>query len=266
MTELPEKLPQKLILEITPKCNFKCPFCYCLWHEYPELARHVLTLSDWKKVIDEVVRKGVTDFLFTGGELLLFKEWRQLILHAREKLPNGKLEIFTNGSRITDDDLLFLKENCVRLSSSLQGLRTYGEMTGTKRKFYKTVDLIDKCCELKIPCAIGITVTRRNIFEIEDIVSAAAFAGAEVIQVGVCMNAGRAKDNAELLLTENEWQLIKEKIKKLSLSRAVVFCEEFECKCMTDSQFNCPAADNSFGVISPNGIYRKCLHYYEKNI
>ena len=105
-----------------------------------------------------------------------------------------------------------------------------------------------------------------SVFEIEDIVSAAAFAGAEVIQVGVCMNAGRAKDNAELLLTENEWQLIKEKIKKLSLSRAVVFCEEFECKCMTDSQFNCPAADNSFGVISPNGIYRKCLHYYEKNI
>ena len=28
-----------MTLELTAKCNFRCPYCYCVWHERPELAK-----------------------------------------------------------------------------------------------------------------------------------------------------------------------------------------------------------------------------------
>ena len=65
------------------------------------------------------------------------------------------------------------------------------------------------------------------------------------------------------IISEEEWKSVKENLNKLNFSCPVVFGEEFECKCMSDKQFKCPAG-SKWGVISPNGTYRKCLHYYEK--
>lgn len=28
--KLPEQLPKSLILELTTRCNYSCPYCYCL--------------------------------------------------------------------------------------------------------------------------------------------------------------------------------------------------------------------------------------------
>ena len=34
-------------LELTAKCNFRCPYCYCVWHEYPALAKPELDTDGW---------------------------------------------------------------------------------------------------------------------------------------------------------------------------------------------------------------------------
>ncbi|MBO7153471.1 MAG: radical SAM protein [Lentisphaeria bacterium] len=258
---LPEKLPEKLLLEITPKCNYSCPFCYCLWHEFPELSRNVMTNRQWKQVISEAVGKGCRSFLFTGGEPLLRRGFTDLISHARS-FPDVQLELFTNASRMTPELLQYFKQQRVRLATSLQGLNTYGEMTGTKRKFYRTIDFIAECSEMKFPCSVGVTVTSQNIIEAENIVSAAIFAGASVVQVSVFMFTGRGKANSYLRISPEDWEQLKERLKRLPGASAVVFGDEFECGCMADSNYKCPAG-KSFGVVSPNGTFRKCLHYYK---
>ena len=259
-TKFPPKLPKQLVLELTPKCNYNCPFCYCLWHEFPELAKKVLTFEQWCKVISSAAEQGCKKFLFTGGEPLLRRDLNDLIKFAAA-IPGVKLSLFTNASRVTEQQLLFFQKHHVKLATSLQGLRTYAEMTGTKRKFYKTIEFIARCRELNFPCSVGITATAVNLPEMEEIVSAAAFAGAAAIQVSVFMNAGRGKSNPDIALTHEQWSCLKEKIRKLPCGKSVVFSEEFECACMTDNQFKCPAG-TSFGTISPNGVYRKCLHFY----
>ena len=40
-----------MTLELTAKCNFRCPYCYCVWHEYPALAKPELDLDQWKAVL-----------------------------------------------------------------------------------------------------------------------------------------------------------------------------------------------------------------------
>ena len=32
------RFPRKMTVELTAKCNFRCPYCYCVWHEFPKLA------------------------------------------------------------------------------------------------------------------------------------------------------------------------------------------------------------------------------------
>lgn len=255
------KLPKRLILELTPKCNYNCPFCYCLWHEFPELAKGVLTFEQWCKVINFAVSNGCKDFLLTGGEPLLRHDLYDLIQYAAV-VPGVKLELFTNASRMTEAHLQFFKQHNVRLATSLQGLRTYAEMTGTKRKFYKTIEFISRCRELNFPCSVGITATNINYPEIEDIVSAAAFAGAETIQVSVFMDAGRGKSNPALALSRRQWTQLKKKVLGLPCGQFVAFCDEFKCNCMSNEKFICPAG-TAFGTVSPNGVYRKCLHYYQ---
>ena len=130
MSNLPEKIPPQLALKITSVCNYKCPYCYCLWHEYPCLADKVLSLEAWQSIIKEATEKGCKKFLFTGGEVLLNRDLPRLIEYALS-FPEVKTEIFTNGSRMTEELLQFFKSHQVKISTSLQGLRTYGAMTGT---------------------------------------------------------------------------------------------------------------------------------------
>ena len=61
------RYPHHLTQELTAKCNFRCPYCYCVWHEYPELAKPELDLDQWKAVLDKCAADGVDDILFTGG-------------------------------------------------------------------------------------------------------------------------------------------------------------------------------------------------------
>lgn len=37
-----------MTLELTAKCNFRCPYCYCVWHEYPALAKPLLDMWEEK--------------------------------------------------------------------------------------------------------------------------------------------------------------------------------------------------------------------------
>ena len=49
-----------MVLEITSQCNFNCPYCYCLWHEFPQLLDQTLTSNQWKKIIEELEFKKTT--------------------------------------------------------------------------------------------------------------------------------------------------------------------------------------------------------------
>lgn len=267
-------LPSQIILEVTRHCNYRCPFCYCVWHERNEKLPRELGTAAWKEIIAEVSARGVKSLLFTGGEALLRPDIEELLSYARKLLPQGDIEIFTNGSRVTDERLRWLKRHKIRIATSLQGLSTYAEMTGTCRSYRVPLKLAMRAAELNWRVAMSLTINKVNLAEAADMFVAAALAKPRMIQVGAMMAEGRARDKLELMLTPEEWETVKTGIRNLPDCKVpYTFCDEFYCRCrdypksweklfgVNDSEC---AAGKDYGVIGPTGKFRKCLHTVEE--
>ena len=264
--------PHHMTLELTAKCNFRCPYCYCVWHEFPAIATPSLDTAEWKAVLDQCAKDGVEEILFTGGEALLRKDLREIVDYAKHALPSAKFSLFTNASRLTEPLIKEFRRRRIRLATSLQGLRTYGEMTGTRRSYRRLLAVVARAAELKWPMAVSMTITKANLHEAADMFAAAALSGAESIQMGPVMAAGRAVAHQDLMITREEWAAVKERIRALPDGRVPYsFCDEFICECRADTPREllakwsdpnhepCPAG-RTFGVVGPNGRYRTCLH------
>ena len=265
------RFPRKMTVELTAKCNFRCPYCYCVWHEFPKLAGPELDTDGWKDVLDRFAADGVKDVLFTGGEVLLRKDVLGIVDYARARLPSAKLTLFTNASRLTEDLILAFKERQVRLATSLQGLATYGGMTGTKRRYNRLLRVVARAKELGWPMSVSMTITTANRAEAPDMFAAAALSGASFIQLGAMMAEGRGKRHLDLMISRGEWKAVKDEIRKLpNVGVPYSFADEFICTCREQppelisawadpKAKRCPAG-RSFGVIGPDGTYRICLH------
>ncbi len=268
------QLPQKLLLEVTATCNFRCPFCFCVWNEYPQLAEPELDTESWKDIIGECAKRGVNDLTFTGGEATTREDIWELMDYARTAIPLGRLSLFTNGSLMTEKRIKWCHEKRIHLGTSLQGLKTYGRQTGTRRSYERLLSFIARGAELLWPVDVSITVSKINLSEIADVYSAAVLSRAKCIQLNPTMVEGRLRSRPDLALTPAEWEDVKSAINKIPDGGVPrYFSDEIICDCRQQpSTFQrmfgkvqaqpCPAG-KSFGVIGPSGLFRKCLHTVE---
>lgn len=266
-----KELPRHLSLEVTARCNHACPFCYGVWHERPELAGEDLPTEAWEAILEECARRGVKDVQFTGGEPLLRGDLERLIDRARA--AGMKTAVYTNASRLDEARLEGFKRRRTRISTSLPGLASYGEMTGTGRGPWGVLEALTRAAELGWPMGVGITIARPNLGEAADLVAAALLAGAAVVQVGVAMWEGRMKRRTEWMPTPEEWAAAKTAMRKVPAGKTrVIFADEFFCACRAQpeeatarwpSPGPCPAG-RTFGVIGPTGKFRRCLHTLEE--
>ena len=267
-------LPEELLFEVTVRCNYHCPFCYCVWHEFPRLAESELDTDAWKDIIDECAARGVKEIIFTGGEATLREDLWELMEYACNHLHDGDVALFTNGSLMTEERISWCKERRIRLSTSLQGLRTYARQTGTRRNYKRVLRFMARAAELGWPVNVSISVSRVNVDEIADVYAAAVLSHARSIQVNPTMIEGRMRNHPELALRPAEWNKVKKAIEALpdgGIPRC--FSDEIICNCRFQPKsllrkYLMPTvrpctAGKSFGVIGPSGLFRKCLHTVE---
>ncbi len=268
------ELPPKMLLEVTSRCNYRCPFCYCVWHESAELGGRDLGTAAWKGILEECASRGVREFQFSGGEATLRRDIWDLLAHARRLLPQGQVSLFTNGSRMTEERLLWCRDQRIGLATSLQGLRSHAAQTGTRRSCQRTLAFIARAAEASWPVAVSITISRGNREEASDLFAAAVLAGAGDIQMEAVMVEGRMRRHPEDALSREEWEAVKAEVSRLPSGGVPFgFGDELLCECRVQPEslrraFGNPAAKpcpagKDFGVIGPNGKYRRCLHTVE---
>lgn len=262
------RLPPRLTLELTARCNYACPFCYGVWHERPESGGPELDTAEWGAILEECARRGVRSVQFSGGEPLLREDLDEL---ADRALAAGlEVSVYTNAGLLTEERLLGFKRRGIRLSTSLQGLASHAAMTGAGCGPWKTLEAVERARELDWPMGVGIVLTRLNAGEASNLVAAALLAGASVVLVGPAMFEGRMREHREWMLSAAEWETAKSEVLAVPAEGGrVALADEFFCGCRSqpkDIRTHWPApppgcpAGRAFGVLGVRGHFRNCLH------
>jgi len=142
-------------IEISNRCNLKCRHCY---NESDIHCDKIMSLYNYKIVIDNLVKLGVRKVQIIGGEPFYDKnELRKMLNYTIGKFQF--IEIFTNGTLITKEWFSFLAENKIHIALSVYSYneKMHDRVTGCKGSWIKTNNTI---AELK---KYGITYRICNV-------------------------------------------------------------------------------------------------------
>ena len=136
-------------IEITDKCNLKCIHCY---NESDSHCNNTMSLSDFYNVVDFLLKNGVSKVQITGGEPFLNKDLLKQMLDS----IIGKfsyIEIFTNGTLITNEWFEYLLQNNIHIALSVHSYNSemHDFVTRTKGSFNKTNITIENLKKFGIP-------------------------------------------------------------------------------------------------------------------
>ena len=95
------KVPINGSIELLPLCNMNCDMCYVrLSPSEMEAQGRLRSLNEWLQVAEEMKNAGTLFLLLTGGEPLLYPEFKQLYLKLKDM--GFVITINTNGTLIDE--------------------------------------------------------------------------------------------------------------------------------------------------------------------
>ncbi len=146
-------------IQVTRKCNRKCIFC-----SNPFLNKE-LSLEEIKKQIDDYIKEGATEIIFSGGEPTLHKDLPKLISYCKHR--GIACRIITNAQKLSNKKYAkILKKaglNHVMISMCSYKEKIEEKLTGKKGSYRKTLKGIKNTLEYIGPPDINITLTSLNI-------------------------------------------------------------------------------------------------------
>ena len=179
-----------LQLHVSRRCNLTCGHCYS-----SSGPKHVdqLPVAIWHQVIDDAASAGYNVVGFSGGEPMMFRPLRALLLQARSL---GLLTtVTTNGMLLDVRRIEALKGAAGLVAISLDGTpESHDRMRGHPRAFATMARRLPALRAAGIPFGFIFTLTQ---FNLDELIWAAEFAlaqGAQLLQVHPLEAVGRAQD------------------------------------------------------------------------
>lgn len=158
-------------LELLPLCNMNCEMCYIrLNKEEVEEQGGLRTADEWIRLGREMAQAGVLFLLLTGGEPLLFPDFRKL--YVQLKKMGMILTVNTNGTLLNEDWADFFGEHKPRrINITLYGSddTAYEKLCHHRGGFSKTIGAIRLLRERGVDVKINGSVTKDNREDMEKI-------------------------------------------------------------------------------------------------
>ena len=143
--------------ELTPLCNLDCKMCYVHLNKTQMQGAQLLTVEQWKQIMQQAIDEGMMYARLTGGECLTYAGFRELYLFLRDR--GVETVILTNGLLLDEDITAFLRNNppaAIQVSLYGAGEDTYEQVTG-KRTFSLVMENLRRIKAAKIPLTIAVT-------------------------------------------------------------------------------------------------------------
>lgn len=198
---------RQLFWECTLRCNLHCRHC---GSDCKTTTLHPdMPAEDFLRVIDSItphVTPHEVMIVITGGEPLMRQDLEDVGRALRQR--GYSWGIVTNGWLLDEDRLrALLDAGMMSLTISLDGLQgDHDWMRGRNGSFARTWEAIRLLCRIKgLTWDVDTCVTRRNYPCLESMRQMLQDAGVKRWRLLTVFPMGRAKDNPEMLVTDDEF-------------------------------------------------------------
>lgn len=157
-------------LELTSSCNLRCVHCYGTFGNKGICKNNTMTISNWKTVIDNLIKLNCTEIQLIGGEPMAYHGFFEILEYAH-KSGIKRIDVFTNATFINENNIKKLKENNASIRISLYGheSRVHEKVTGIKGSFEKTQNALKLLKNNNIPTSIAVIMMKENEEELLNI-------------------------------------------------------------------------------------------------
>lgn len=170
-----QNIPINGILELSPLCNMNCNMCFVrLSPEELRSQGHLRTAEEWLSLIEQMQRAGTLFVLITGGEPLLYPDFRKVYLELKHR--GMIITLNTNGTLIDEEWADFFARNTPRrINITLYGTccETYKTVCHNENGYEKTIRAIQLLKERNVDVKINGSIVPANCEECEEIVRTA---------------------------------------------------------------------------------------------
>jgi radical SAM protein with 4Fe4S-binding SPASM domain len=160
-----KNLPKEVMIEVEPKCNFSCHFCFN-YLSFSSQGRDIASLKTTaiKKIINQISKLGISTIRFTGGEPLLRNDIFELFKYAKTKGLNVWLN--TNGSLINKNNIRKFENLVDNVLIPIESWddKNEDELTGYKNSLALKIKAIKLLSSIKIPVIrVGTVATKKAL-------------------------------------------------------------------------------------------------------
>ena len=189
-------IPMTGSIELLPLCNMSCDMCYVhMSREEMERKGRIHTAEEWLQIGHEMQKAGTLFLLLTGGEPLLYKDFKEVYLGLKKM--GMILTINTNGTLLNEQWADFFGQHKPRrINITLYGAddKAYEELCHYPGGFEKTLNavklLLDRGVDVRLQC----TATPQNFNDIQKIKNISNQLGTHMIAESYILPAERERD------------------------------------------------------------------------
>jgi MoaA/NifB/PqqE/SkfB family radical SAM enzyme len=197
--DVPPETPVGIKLELTARCNLKCPFCYTDSPRQTQAKATSLGDDQWRAVVDDAVEAGIIEAVVTGGEPLLRSA---LTLELLDTLASSGVgtTLNTNGWFVDDtvaDRLASVAGLQVNISVDGASPALHDGARGAAGSWERAIGGADRLLARGVRVRLIHVVTPANAAEVEHMLEHAWLLGAgsmRVTRVGLLGAASRGGD------------------------------------------------------------------------
>lgn len=152
-----KNLPISGSFELTPLCNLDCKMCYVHLNKEQMNGAALLTVDQWKHIMQQAVDGGMMYARLTGGECLTYPGFKELYLFLRNR--GIEVGILSNGLLMDSEMVEFFRANppaIVQITLYGASEEAYERVTG-KRAFARVMENLQSLRKAGIPLTIAVT-------------------------------------------------------------------------------------------------------------
>ncbi len=191
-----KNIPRLIFWELTKRCNLTCAHCRAEADNIDFSGE--LNTSEIKRIIDEISSKYSPILVLTGGEPLYRNDVFEIAKYAAEKKLRTALA--TNGTLVTDEIAKKIKgAGIARASISIDGssAASHDGFRGIPGSFESALNGARLLKNNGVEFQFNMTVTKRNVGEVDDILSLAVKEGASALHLFMLVPVGCGVEIAE---------------------------------------------------------------------